>query len=138
MLRNTFFLVTSAMTLACAPSTGTSRFAPGEWRLRSVGQSPALPAEVARRPWLRFESDSGRVNGHLGCNRTAGPFTTTGDELRFGALIATRMACADDALNRQEAALAGALQATDHFRVRSDTLELLQGTTTVATFVRMP
>jgi len=139
MIRNICVIATIVLALACAqPSTSVATLSPGTWRLLSIGQSAALPGDVARRPWLTFAAGTSRVSGNLGCNQTSGPFTTQGSELRFGALISTRMACADDALNRQEAALGGALQATDRYRIRGDTLDLLRGDAVVAAFVRVP
>jgi heat shock protein HslJ len=139
MLRNICVTATIVLALACArASTSATALSPGTWRLLSIGQSAALPGDVTRRPWLAFAPDSSRVSGNLGCNRTSGPFTMQGNELRFGALISTRMACADDALNRQEAALGGALQATDRYRIRGDSLDLLRGNAVVAAFVRVP
>ena len=139
MIRNICVIATIVLALACAqPSTSVATLSPGTWRLLSIGQSAALPGDVARRPWLTFAAGPSRVSGNLGCNQTSGPFTTQGSELRFGALISTRMACADDALNRQEAALGGALQATDRYRIRGDTLDLLRGDAVVAAFVRVP
>jgi heat shock protein HslJ len=139
MIRNICVIATIVLALACAqPSTSVATLSPGTWRLLSIGQSAALPGDVARRPWLTFAAGPSRVSGNLGRNQTSGPFTTQGSELRFGALISTRMACADDALNRQEAALGGALQATDRYRIRGDTLDLLRGDAVVAAFVRAP
>jgi putative lipoprotein len=139
MIRNICLAATIVLALACArASTSVTTLSPGTWRLLSIGQSMVVPGDVTRRPWLTFAPDSGRVSGSLGCNRTSGPFTTQGSELRFGALISTRMACADDAMNRQEGALGGALQATDRYRIRGDTLELLRGNAVVAAFVRVP
>jgi heat shock protein HslJ len=106
-----------------------------EWRLLEVDGRAAIPANVAARPWLRFARDSMRVSGHLGCNRTAGPYTADDDgALRFGALLSTRMACVDQGMTAQESALGAALIATDHYRIASDTLVLLQGDRIVARF----
>ena len=136
MMKSILWPAAALIAIACARPQSAASLEPGDWRLLAVGQAGAQPSDQARRPWLRFDVDSGRVSGNLGCNRTAGPFTTRNDELRFGALMSTRMACADDALNRQESAVAGALQATDHYRLRADTLDLLQGANVLATFVR--
>jgi heat shock protein HslJ len=88
-----------------------------DWRLVSLGSEAAHPTDAARRPWLRFQTDSGRVVGSGGCNRLSGPFTIDGSSLRFGAIISTKMACADQALNRQEQALFTALASTDRYEI---------------------
>jgi heat shock protein HslJ len=141
MIRSMVSLLMMAATVsACATKTtaGPSQLPGRDWRLVAVGGQSALPADAARRPWLNFSTDSNRVSGHLGCNRASGTFTMNGAELRFGPIMSTRMACADDAMNRQEAALGGALQGTDHFRITGDTLELLQASTVLARFARAP
>jgi heat shock protein HslJ len=139
MSRFTVSLLLAMAMLGCARAGSTqSPLAPGQWRLVSIGPAAAQPAEVSRRPWLLFAPDSGRVSGNLSCNRASGTFTIDGEALRIGPLISTMMACADEALNRQEAEFAGAIQATNRFQVRGDTLELLMGSRVMATLVRSP
>jgi heat shock protein HslJ len=52
--------------------------------------------------------------------------------MHFGALISTKMACVDQALNQQEVDFFGALRSTDRFTLSGDTLTLMKGTETVA------
>lgn len=106
------------------------------WRLAAIGQQPAIPSDVSRRPWLRFSADSNRVVGSGGCNRLSGPFTRNGASLRFGAIAATKMACADEAMNRQEQAFLNALQSTDVHEVEDNSLVLRKGNEVVARLVR--
>src|SRR5690349_6178487 len=69
-----------------------------DWRLVELNGRAAIPDDPARRPWIRFNTDSSRVSGSAGCNRMSGPFTLSGESMHFGALISTKMACADQAL----------------------------------------
>ncbi len=55
-----------------------------------------------RVPQIEF-GEAGQVSGTSGCNRFTGSYTIAGDQLTFGPLASTRMAC-NDALNAQEAA----------------------------------
>ena len=135
---NLLLVVATAAACATKATVTPSQLAGRDWRLVEIAGQPAAPADASRRPWLNFSTDSGRVSGHLGCNRASGSFTVTGSELRFGAVASTRMACADDAMNRQEAAVAGVLRNTDQFRISGDTLELLQGSSILARFARVP
>lgn len=123
---------------SCTRPAGSFQSQAGDstWRLAELDGRAALPDDAARRPWIRFAPDSGRVSGHLGCNRGTGTFTVDGSSLKFGPIATTRMACAEDALNRQETALGAALQATEAFEMRGDTLVLLAGSRPVARFVR--
>ena len=105
-----------------------------DWRLVELSGREAAPMEVTRRPWIRFNTDSNRVSGSGGCNRMSGPFTLNADAMQFGALASTKMACADQALNQQEVDFFGALQSTDHYAIRGDTLVLLRGADVMARF----
>jgi heat shock protein HslJ len=105
-----------------------------DWRLFEVNGRTAVPAESLRRPWLRFNTDSSRVFGSGGCNRMSGPFTIDGAAMRFGALVSTKMACADAGLNQQETDFFGALEKTDHYALVGDTLVLMRGSEAVARF----
>ncbi len=110
---------------ACATAATGGSPAPFEdvdWRLLDVGGRPAVAGPSAVR--LRFQADSGRAFGDGGCNRFGGPYVRDGASLRIGPLIATKRACIDDAANRQENAVFGALEATRRFAVTGDTLVL--------------
>ena len=125
---------------AACPSTrgGTSAgiLAEADWRLVELNGQPAVPTDAARRPWLRFAADSGRVSGSGGCNRASGPFTVDGSSIHFGPIISTKMACADAALNQQETGFFSVLQSTDRYEVVSDTLSLYHGPNRLARLVR--
>ena len=58
---------------------------------------------------LMFGAD-GNVSGNATCNTYNGTYTVDGDALTVGPLATTRMACADDELNAQEAQYLAALQ----------------------------
>lgn len=107
-----------------------------EWRLVELAGHAAIAPDAARRPFLRFATDSGRVSGHGGCNRFSGTYTREGTSLRFGQMASTMMACADTAMNRQEREFMTVLGSTDHGEVAGDTLRLLQGTEVRARLVR--
>ncbi len=66
----------------------------------------------------------------------SGPFTLAGDALKFGAIVSTKMACADNALNGQEQGFFSALESTDRVEIHGDTLVLLKGNAAVARLVR--
>jgi heat shock protein HslJ len=107
-----------------------------DWRLVEVRGQPAVPADVAKRPWLRFDGDSSRVFGSGGCNRTSGRYTLSGASIRIGPMIATKMACADQALNGQEQEFLSALDVVDRVDIEGDTLMLSKGSERLAMMVR--
>ncbi len=74
-------------------------------------------------PTATFTVD-GTVSGNATCNTYHGPATTRGNQITIGPLASTRMACASDALNAQEAAILAALQGAETFDVQGNRLEL--------------
>jgi heat shock protein HslJ len=118
------------------PTSSTTELAGADWRLIELNGSPAIP-EMSARPWLRFNTDSSRVNGNFGCNNGAGSFTTGPNQsIRFGPIATTRRACLNDQMNAQETALGAAVAATDRYRILGDTLELRQADKLLARFIR--
>lgn len=139
MRRSTFILPLATALAACATvGTGASMVLGGtDWRLASIGGEPAIPTEGPNAARLHFDADSGRVFGGGSCNRISGPYTLSGDSLRMGPMIATRMACADERLNAQETAFLGALDRTQRYTVAGDTLVLMgEGGSPLARLVR--
>lgn len=118
----------TAATAACAPArvaTSTTPLDGSNWRLARLGGTPAVSGtDSERAAQIRFHPDSGRVYGSGGCNRISGPYTVSGDSLRLGPMISTRMACIDEQANRQEVAFLAALDSTRRYRISGDTLTL--------------
>jgi heat shock protein HslJ len=50
--------------------------------------------------------DDGHLSGYSGCNRYVGGYTLDGDELTIGPIATTRMACAPEAMEAENAFLA--------------------------------
>jgi heat shock protein HslJ len=94
------------------------------WTLTDVGGTPARPIGSGAGPTLRLDPAAKRASGNTGCNMYSGDYTVGGQTLRFGALVSTRRACVDDALNRQEAAFLRALADTRGFSITGNTLTL--------------
>ena len=107
-----------------------------EWRLLEVDGRPALPADPARRPVLRFVPDSTLVFGNGGCNRFNASYVRNEASLQVGPILSTKMACADAAMNSQEQAFLSALQSTDRVEVSTDTLTLFRSKARLARLVR--
>ena len=114
---------------ACATfRSGNSSLPDDTWRLEELdGVGTRTSVDPARGPFLRFNEDKSRVTGAGGCNTFSGPYTHAASALHFGALVMTRMACADESLNRQESAFITALATIDHYEVSGSTLILYSG-----------
>jgi len=128
----------ASMSFACAKTRAAAgsvqQLSGSDWRLAELNGRAAVPSEMQRRPWIRFESDSGRVSGSAGCNRMSGSFKLDGESIDFGAMVSTKMACADLALNQQEQDLFIALENADRYEVSGPTLVLRKGDTALARF----
>ena len=70
--------------------------------------------------------DGTTVSGESGCNTFGGPYTVNGTSIRIGPLNSTLRACADDALNTQEAQYLMALELAASFQVKGNRLDLLR------------
>lgn len=106
----------------CGTPLADAELANTHWRLVRLGQEPVRPAADRREPHLRFLPGEDRVEGWTGCNRLIGTFERKDADLRFGAVAATRTACAEGA--EQEQALLQALEATRRFSILGSHLEL--------------
>jgi uncharacterized lipoprotein YbaY/heat shock protein HslJ len=93
------------------------------WQLIRLGDQRVLIAGNARPPYIMLEPKEHRVRGSGGCNTISGPYRTDRTSLRLGPLVSTKMACLDgmDAERR----FLDALERTRSFRIRAESLELL-------------
>jgi len=124
--------------MACAPASppgasgGPESLAGTSWELTELnGRGPVTTGTT---PTLQFATDEPRASGNGGCNLFNGPYTQSGDSLRFGALVSTRRACADQAANSQEIAFLRALESTTRFSTGDGMLVLYGGDQVVARF----
>jgi heat shock protein HslJ len=128
MRRATLLSAALLAAAACATTVAVPSRAlgGGDWRLVEIGGRPALVdvGTPAGAPYLRFVTDSGRVVGSTGCNRLSGPFTRDGDTLRFGTLVTTKVACAEETRQAQERDFLLALERTRRHAIAGDTLAL--------------
>lgn len=103
------------------PLTGTT------WRVTSLVSAQAVSTSVAleqSKPTLTI-GDDGAVSGSTGCNRITGHATVSGSPavIEFGPLATTRMACAPDVTEVEQAVLR-ALKGTVQASIDADELKL--------------
>jgi heat shock protein HslJ len=72
---------------------------------------------------MAFDNE-GRVSGTTGCNRYTAAYHAEGDTLRFSSVAATRMACADPAVDEQEQAFLRALESVATLSFEGDRLDM--------------
>lgn len=129
-----------AAALVAGCSSGISLDEPIEgpvWHLDQLGgQTVARGSDPRRDPQLQFDGGNNRVVGSGGCNQVSGSFVRNGSSLRLSQLAATRMACADPAVQSTEGQFFAALQTTASYRLQGPgRLYLLDaGGNTIASF----
>jgi heat shock protein HslJ len=102
------------------PTPGTAALRDTRWVLRELAGRPAAPTQEER--FLFLSRHEGRAEGRGGCNRFSGPFSVAAvGELRLGPLTTTRAACPD---LTAESEFLQALNQTERYRIKGDTLEL--------------
>lgn len=95
------------------------------WVLRQLATEPVTVPEGGRELYLLLRADQARAEGNGGCNRFSGSFEQpTPEQLRFGNLLSTKMAC--PALE-VEAQFMSALSKVAYYRITGDTLQLYPG-----------
>jgi len=105
-----------------------------EWRLVSIGGTPAGTGASGQPATLRLDETSGRASGYAGCNQFSGSYTLSGSSLSFGPLAMTRMACAQG--GELESRYTMALGQATAWKMTSTGLELRKGSTLLAKFTQ--
>lgn len=110
-----------------APSAGGSSEVTFEltgtrWALMRLADQEVKISEGGREAYIHLNSADGSVVGFAGCNRISSTHEENGSQLRFGDVIATRMACED---MPTETALLEVLKSTTSWRISGSQLELL-------------
>jgi heat shock protein HslJ len=92
------------------------------WQLVRLGNTPVMTDSQRQQPYLTFDSKSLRVAGSGGCNRLTGSYKRSGDQLTFGQIASTRMACVQGM--ETENAFLQALQHVSTWKIAGNQLEL--------------
>lgn len=110
----------SDTTASVAPSAAPVSLDGTKWRLVDLGGAGVVAKAEAT---LDF-ADSGRVAGKGSCNRFFGTATISGESIHFGPIGATKMACLDTSVSRQEANYFKALEAAERITREDTTLSI--------------
>lgn len=103
------------------------------WSLIALEGTPVNVSTEAARPSLVFDGSAKRVSGMAGVNRFGGTYTLEGQTLKFGALVATKMAGPPE-LNELETRYLRALGRTNAWRIDGAELKLHNGSVVLARF----
>jgi len=100
------------------------------WHATAInnGKQAVVSVAAGSDPTAIFATD-GTISGNASCNTYNGPVRIEGNLITIGPLVSTKMACASEDLNNQEAAFLAALQAAETYDIRGDRLELRDSST---------
>ena len=92
------------------------------WKLTRLGDAPVTVASQQREPHVILNPESRRVGGSGGCNRLVGSYELHGEQLAFGQMAGTMMACPEG--NDTEQAFLEALGQVSKWKIVGQHLEL--------------
>jgi len=95
------------------------------WRLTRLGDASVPVVSPQREPHLLLNSETRRVVGSGGCNRLMASYELKGDQLTFGQMAGTMMACPEGM--ETEKAFLEALKQVSRWKIAGQDLELIDG-----------
>ena len=115
-----FLLMLVVILSAC---TTPSFSLTGKGKLIAFGPAGSTTAAVPDADATLTFGEDGTVNGSSGCNSIGGEYTVDGNQLTFGPITSTLMAC-DEPRSTQESAVTQVLSDTAEFEIEDQTLTL--------------
>ena len=107
---------------ACSPKPASESIV-GTWKLTDDGPADSTASAVAdAEASLTFNSD-GTVTGNGGCNGLGGDYEVKDDQITFGPIMSTLMAC-DDPRMAQEGTVSQVLTESASYTIGGNTLTI--------------
>ena len=128
-----FYLITAIIFISGCSHSGQSddtSFLETRWNLTELF-SENIRYSDSQIPYVRFEAE--RVNGNDGCNNFFGGYTLDENNLKFGLLGSTRMACPH--LEGFELVFNKMLSMTTRYRISGNRLDLYADEKLIASFL---
>jgi copper homeostasis protein (lipoprotein) len=113
----------------CGARFATSNLQNTYWKLTALNGKPVFVVEQQREPSLVLHSENSRVAGSGGCNRLMGSYEVKGNEVHFGQLAGTMMACPAGMDTEKE--FLGTLEHVSRWRIVREHLEFYDTSGTV-------
>lgn len=117
-------LGTAALAQSTPPDGGTPALEGTNWQLTALAGAADASAVPAMGANLVLQG--GSASGFGGCNQFNGSYTLDGQDITFGPIASTKMAC-DDAKMSFESVYLGAIPTVASYAIADDTLTLLDG-----------
>jgi heat shock protein HslJ len=115
-------MITMFMLAACGGANSNSIV--GGWELVSYGEASnqTTAASIDFNTFIDFGED-GELTGNVGCNSFGGDYEVAGDQIIFGSIISTLMAC-EEPIMAQETAVLKTFTDTASYELNGDTLTI--------------
>jgi heat shock protein HslJ len=115
-------MITMFMLAACGGANSNSIV--GGWELVSYGEASnqITAASIDFNTFIDFGED-GELTGNVGCNSFGGDYEVAGDQITFGSIISTLMAC-EEPIMAQESAVLKTFTDTATYDLNGDTLTI--------------
>ncbi len=122
MKRMLLILLLISLTVSACGSRQSASLV-GTWKLSAYGpKDTPTPAVTNAEATLTFDKD-GNVTGNGGCNSMGGRYKVEDNQIIFGEVVSTLMAC-DDVRMAQEAVVTQVLSGTANYEIKNNALTL--------------
>jgi heat shock protein HslJ len=132
-MKKILYICMIAMFMLAACGGANSSSIVGGWELVSYGDpvNQTTAASIDFNTFIDFGED-GELTGNVGCNSFGGDYEVEGNQITFGSIISTLMAC-EEPIAAQEAAVLKTFNETATYDLNGDTLTITSrdGTTSV-------
>ncbi len=103
-------------------ANGIVRLEDTTWNLTRLGEKDVVASENQRQPYIVLDSSNKRVTGSGGCNRLNGTYTLEKQNIHFGPIASTMMACPSGM--KLEGNFLHALDKSHRWKIQGNELEL--------------
>ncbi len=132
-MKKYFYLITAMIFISGCTHSGQSNDTPfldTNWNLVELF-TEKIQYVGSKKPHLRFDTE--RVSGNDGCNNFFGGYTLNEDNLKFGLLGSTRMACPH--IEGFEMVFNKMLSMTTRYHISGNRLDLFEDEKLLASFI---
>jgi heat shock protein HslJ len=108
---------------ACSSATNLAALTNSSWVLESYGPVSSTGKALADTKTSLIFKNNGSLSGNVGCNSFGGNFRVNENQLIFGPMMSTMMACPEQIM-QQEGAVLKVFNGTTKFNISSNALTI--------------